>query len=184
MNGVEAGYRSIRSRYLGKADDNPEETCMKTRNVLSLLCAIFLLFAVSGCALSGSDGKGTETGNETGLEGLDQYGFTWRRTGGIAGFCDIVSISGGGKAIVQSCASDPPQTIGEVELTPAMTRQLTGWIDKFGPFNYRESDPAVADAMLVVIEFSGQGTESPTTTDYSAMQKMVQEVMRLLSESQ
>jgi hypothetical protein len=155
---------------------------MKSRLFRSIL-VLFLVPLLASCALGGGDQKGTTDGNEPGLENLSDFGFTWRRTGGIAGLCDVVTLTGDGTGIVQSCVTDPPKTIGEVTLTPAMVEQLTDWIDRFASFEYEESDPAVADMMVIFIEFSGRGSAPPAADDYAALQNFAIEVMRLVGNS-
>ena len=101
---------------------------MKTKAVAWVfLCS--LLLALAACALGADEGdKGGDLG-EGGAEATGG-GITWRREGGIAGFCDVVTISTPGPATVASCASDPPEVREEVELTAAQTSRLQALIDR------------------------------------------------------
>lgn len=152
---------------------------MKNRVVLIL---VFVLFSavVGACALGEDGAKGPQPEDENGLENSGAFGYTWRRVGGIAGFCDIVELSAEGIGIVRSCATEPPRLVGEVPLTADMTAKLTALIEEFTSFTYEESDPAVADAMTIVIEFKGRGDRRPSAADYEVMQTLAIEVMRLV----
>lgn len=153
------------------------------RSFFCWLLLVALTVTVTACISGTGEDKGVDGGNESGMEALGNYGYIWRRVGGIAGFCNVVSLAGDGTGTVQSCLTEPPQTIGEVSLTPDMTAKLTNWIDRYASFEYKESDPAVADGMTVVIEFTGRGSGSPAANDYAAMQSLALEVMRLAGDA-
>ena len=153
---------------------------MKTKPVLlSLLCA--LLLALSACALGVEEG---DKGDVLGEEGAEATGggITWRREGGIAGFCDVVTVSIPGPATVASCASDPPQVRGEVELSAEQTSRLQALIDRLDSFDRQTTDPATADAMTITVVFLGRGTAQPTADDVVAIEALANEVLQEAQE--
>lgn len=87
---------------------------------------------------------------------------TWRRTGGIAGFCDILEISLTGEARAMSCQGDVDKDLGVTRLTDEELRQVTDWAGRLSAFELVQSDPATADAMSINLTFSGNGVANPT----------------------
>jgi hypothetical protein len=134
-----------------------------------------LLLGLAACALGADEGdKGGAVG-----EGVEAAGggYTWRREGGIAGFCDVVELSADGSAVVSSCASDPPRAVDEVTLSEAQQSLVTDWVAQFAPFQHEQSDAATADAMTIAIDFTGQGEDEPAENDLAAMSALAQEVL-------
>ena len=136
---------------------------MKTKAVAWVfLCS--LLLALAACALGADEGdKGGDLG-EGGAEATGG-GITWRREGGIAGFCDVVTITLPDEATVSSCASDPPQVREELELTAEQATRLQALIDSLASFDRETSDPGTADAsgvtdlLGVVLDVSAEDAE-------------------------
>lgn len=146
--------------------------------IASLLGVVLLALALVGCAGRGNEGaKGDETGAEgTGAESLGG-GITWRREGGIAGFCDIVTLSADGSATVSTCRADPSETLAAPELTATQASLVADWVERFRSFERKQTDPASADAMTIVIVFDGEGTAEPAENDLAAMSALAQEVL-------
>ncbi|MBX2996934.1 MAG: hypothetical protein KF893_00380 [Caldilineaceae bacterium] len=88
--------------------------------------------------------------------------FAWHREGGIAGFCDDLTVYVTGIASASSCAAQQPEDLGRVRLDAEQLEQIFGWVDSLAPFEYEQTDPAVADAMTIRIVFSGAGDEEAT----------------------
>ena len=105
------------------------------------------------------------------------------REGGIAGFCDVVTASIPAPATVASCASDPPQVRGEVELSAEQTSRLQALIDRLDSFDRQTTDPATADAMTITVVFLGRGTAQPTAADVVAIEALANEVLQEAQES-
>ncbi len=99
---------------------------------------------------------------------------TWHREGGIAGFCDDLNVYLSGKAIASSCQSG--ETYPEGTLTEAELGQLYDWSARFGALAVEMKDPAVADAMTVILTFNGSGYAQPTEADKQAMSAWAQEI--------
>jgi len=153
---------------------------MKTKFVLlGVLCS--LLFALSACALGADEGGKGDVLGEEGAEATGG-GITWRREGGIAGFCDVVTVSLTGPATVASCASDPPEVLEEVELTAEQTSRLQALIDRLASFDREQSDPATADAMTITIGFVGRGEARPSDADVTAVEELAIEVLQETQE--
>ena len=69
---------------------------------------------------------------------------TWKRNGGIAGFCDSLTIYLSGEANADNCKAD----MRNGNLLPAEVTQLETWVMQFGQVNLDQSDPAnVSDRM-------------------------------------
>ncbi len=84
--------------------------------------------------------------------------FAWHREGGIAGFCDDLTVYVTGQVFASSCRDQTPETIGQRFLTAEELEQVYAWVDEYAPFELDQSDPATAaDAMSVTLIFSGAG---------------------------
>ena len=106
---------------------------------------------------------------------------TWHREGGIAGFCDDLSIDAAGMVDAASCAGDPSGTVAHGRLDDARLGQLQGWIETLRPFEVEQTDDAVADAMTIRLVFAGQGTAEPTDADRAAILEFAAEVYAAFS---
>jgi hypothetical protein len=78
----------------------------------------------------------------------------WQRAGGIAGFCDDVTVFANGTFAVKNCVKSSTQT---GQLNAAQLTQFTRLVNKVQPFENETNDPAVADAMSVKTTFKGAG---------------------------
>nr|WP_290668374.1 hypothetical protein [Ardenticatena sp.] len=79
--------------------------------------------------------------------------------GGVAGFCDDLTIRSDGTVRVESCRLDAPRTF---TLRDDQMRQLAGWIGRFATTTHEHRDPPnVADGMYVRLVFHGQGRTPP-----------------------
>jgi len=92
---------------------------------------------------------------------------TWKRSGGIAGFCDSLTIFLSGEVQATNCKNTE---IIEKRLTDLLTAEematLNEWISKYGTVEIDASDPAnVADAMSVTLQLMGTGTEQITSPE-------------------
>lgn len=96
---------------------------------------------------------------------------TWHREGGLAGFCDEVTIYHSGDVYVSSCQGDP---IGHVQLDAEQLATLYGWVDSIRSFEYEDADPAMADGMTVRLLFSGSGEQPAQGADKLLMSDLAQ----------
>lgn len=98
---------------------------------------------------------------------------TWSRNGGIAGFCDTLTVYLSGEVQGSNCkSSDTVQkSLGEL-LTPAEIATMNKWISKYGEITIDASDPkGVADAMSVKLTMYGTGTQQ--TMDQASQQLLL-----------
>jgi hypothetical protein len=90
---------------------------------------------------------------------------TWSRVGGIAGFCDNLTIYLSGEIQGSSCNTSQivEKSLSEL-LTAEQISSMDDWISKYGVVNIDASDPkGVADGMTVKLQLMGQGTEQMTS---------------------
>jgi hypothetical protein len=110
----------------------------------------------------------------TGELALGQTGagtvLTWHREGGIAGFCDDLTIHAGGEADAASCKGGATQQLGYVFLDDAQLEQLYTWVDTLQSFEITQTDDATADAMTVHVAFEGRGDVEATDADAQAIE--------------
>jgi hypothetical protein len=104
---------------------------------------------------------------------------TWQRSGGIAGFCDNMTIYLSGEVQATSCKNTDIVQKPLTELvSPAELTVLNDWISKYGTVNIDASDPAgVADRMTINLKLFGIGTQQLTSKD--AQQLLLQFVQDL-----
>jgi hypothetical protein len=86
---------------------------------------------------------------------------TWSRSGGIAGFCDSLTIYLSGEVQGSNCKKNDvvEKSISEL-LSPTEIATMNEWISKYGEVSIDASDPkGVADAMSVKLSMYGTGTQ-------------------------
>lgn len=86
---------------------------------------------------------------------------TWSRSGGIAGFCDSLTIYLSGEVQASNCKKNDvvEKSISEL-LSPAEIATMNEWISEYGEVSIDTSDPkGVADAMSVKLNMYGTGTQ-------------------------
>ena len=96
--------------------------------------------------------------------------FAWHREGGIAGFCDDVTVYVTGQVYITSCKGNQPEAIGKRRLTADELAQIYTWVDELQSFEFGQKDAAVADAMQVQLTFSGAGERVATAEEQQTMQ--------------
>jgi hypothetical protein len=101
---------------------------------------------------------------------------SWRREGGIAGFCDDLFIYESGVVTGSSCQTTPPTDLGQAQLTPAQLSQLQEWATTLQSFQMEQSDGAVADSMLVRLIFLGEGSTAATDAQQEAISQFASEL--------
>jgi hypothetical protein len=139
---------------------------MPKKMVLTLMVMVMLAGCVtSGFGLRPVGGGEPESGEGAGANG--EVAFTWRREGGIVGFCDVLTVSRAGTAEVANCMNDT--VVGDVALTDDEAAQVAALVSRLDAFEEEQRDPATADAMVVTIVFSGDGAAQPTEADIQAI---------------
>lgn len=86
---------------------------------------------------------------------------TWTREGGIAGFCDHLTVYLSGEVHKTSCKSDQ---VVEERLSGVLSEtemsMLDEWVESYRHVSIDASDPkGVSDRMVVILEFMGLGTQ-------------------------
>lgn len=140
------------------------------------LILLLLLLSLGACRLA-QGGRATPEGSDKGEELEEQVGgFVWRREGGFAGFCDVVTIEEA-VATIASCRTDPPEIRSEAPLSADQARRLAGWVAVTRSFERIESDDAVADGMTITLTFFGKGQTAPTDDLLSDIGALVNEIL-------
>jgi hypothetical protein len=93
---------------------------------------------------------------------------TWKREGGIAGFCDLMTIYLSGEGHGSSCKSG--QYV-EQRLIDVMSKEeiakLDDWVKSYGSVNIDASDPkGVSDRMIVALTFTGLGSQETVSSSF------------------
>ncbi|HEY9077570.1 MAG TPA: hypothetical protein VIO61_13640 [Anaerolineaceae bacterium] len=101
---------------------------------------------------------------------------TYKRDGGIAGFCDSIEIGVGGFAYSNTCKK--PGSLVMSRLTSVQLEQMYQWIDKFDRFEWVQKDPAVADRMTIQLFFEGRGTATATESQKKEIIAFAQNLFR------
>lgn len=89
---------------------------------------------------------------------------TWSRDGGIAGFCDRLTVFRSGEVYGNSCKSQPEGTMGALAslLSLAEMDQFQAWMNEYGTVTLDSSDPAgVSDRMTLTLNLYGSGSAKP-----------------------
>lgn len=92
------------------------------------------------------------------------FALTWSREGGIAGFCDRLTVFLSGEVYGSSCKSQPDGTMGVLANLLSITEmgQFHSWLDEYGTVALDASDPqGVADGMTLVLNLYGNGSARP-----------------------
>jgi hypothetical protein len=102
---------------------------------------------------------------------------TWKRNGGIAGFCDSLTIYLSGEANADNCKA----AVRNGNLLPAEMTQLETWVMQFGQVNLDESDPAnVSDRMTRQFSLFGDGSAQPSSADRQTLISWAQDLYQRL----
>ncbi len=103
-------------------------------------------------------------------------GFEWRREGGIAGFCDVVTVRDD-IAAVSSCRTEPAVIVSETPLTAEQSRRLSVWVGSLRAFQRVQSDGAVADGMTITLTFVGLGDAEPNADAVAGIEALANELL-------
>lgn len=109
----------------------------------------------------------------------------WKREGGIAGFCDILTVFRSGEVFASRCNSQAEGMVGSFAtlLSAQEQRQFNEWMVELGEAELDASDPAgVADRMVVTLKIIGAGDEPPTQEQQEVMLEFAQELYQKLAQ--
>ncbi len=103
---------------------------------------------------------------------------TWKREGGIAGFCDRMTVFLSGEVIGSNCRSEQTDLTTKLfadVLSATEQQEFFEWVKGLDQVRLDVSDPAgVADRMLVALEFEGIGDDQPTEAEKKALLEFAQ----------
>ena len=110
---------------------------------------------------------------------------TWKREGGIAGFCDNMTVFLSGEIFTTSCkGSDSRMGTLSALLTAEEQDQFNTWISTIGQAEVDASDPeGVSDRMVVTLSFFGNGNGKLLADDKQALLLWAQELFQKMSVS-
>jgi hypothetical protein len=108
--------------------------------------------------------------------------FAWHREGGIAGFCDDLTVYVTGQVYASSCQGNEPVNLGQTRLDAEQLAQVYEWVDRLQGFEVEQRDPAVADAMTVRLVFSGAGEQEASEAEIAAIQDFAAQLYAELSQ--
>ena len=113
------------------------------------------------------------------------FALIWKREGGIAGFCDGLTVFLSGEIYASKCKPQADGRMGTFvnDLSPEQQKQFTDWIAMFGQAKVDASDPkGVSDRMVVTLEFFGNGTKQPVRWQQQELFKFAQDLYQKLSK--
>ena len=108
---------------------------------------------------------------------------TWKREGGIAGFCDSMTIFLSGEVYGNKCRSEPDGRMDTFAnlFSTSERKQFDAWASQFGDVTLDASDPkGVSDRMEVTLALSGLGTGKPTTAQQQVLFTWAQKLFQKL----
>ena len=108
---------------------------------------------------------------------------TWTRNGGIAGFCDSLTVFLSGEVYANQCKSQPNGAMGTFAslLSADEREQFNGWMNEFGQVSVDASDPkGVSDRMSVTLAFYGNGKGKLAKADEQALLLWAQTIFQKL----
>lgn len=92
----------------------------------------------------------------------------WKQEGGIAGFCQSLTVYRSGEAYSLDCRPQLDSRMGR--LTAQERTQLYSWLDSFASSTLDASDPkGVADGMIRLLDLFGSGNQQPGSAEQAAM---------------
>ena len=109
----------------------------------------------------------------------------WKREGGIAGFCDILTVFRSGEVFTSKCNSQAEGMMGTFAtlLSAQEKRQFNEWMTEFREAELDASDPAgVADRMMVTLKIIGAGDVPPTEAEQQQLFEFAQELYQELAQ--
>jgi hypothetical protein len=100
----------------------------------------------------------------------------WHREGGIAGFCDDVTVFANGTFTVQNCKSN--SAVRNEQLNADQMTQLSAWVKTFESFTDGDdkTTPAYPDQMFLKIVFKGGGSTKASPEQITAISNFASEL--------
>ena len=108
---------------------------------------------------------------------------TWKRVGGIAGFCDHLMVFLSGEVYAYKCDAESDAKMDSFAnlLSTRELSQFNEWITEFGQVTLDVSDPkGVSDRMEVVLELYGLGSDKPDDVEQEGIIAWAQDLYQKL----
>ena len=109
----------------------------------------------------------------------------WKREGGIAGFCDTLTVFRSGEVYASQCRPQAEGKMGTFAdlLSSQEKKQFNTWISRFAEADLDASDPkGVSDRMVVTLKFFGTGSKSPTKSEQQTLFQFAQDLYQELTQ--
>jgi hypothetical protein len=106
--------------------------------------------------------------------GSDEPVLSWNMSGGIAAFCDELSVWPDGKIRRGTCKFGGRDNSGKLGREDAA--RLDGWMKKFGRITISSNDPAVNDGLSVTLKLRGSGSERPSEPEKQRILEWAQDL--------
>ena len=111
------------------------------------------------------------------------FALIWTREGGIAGFCDRLTMFLSGEIYGMNCRSQPKEMASNFAtlFSAQDQKQFNAWFLKYGEINLDVSDPeGVSDRMMNTLVFYGNGSGKANKADEQALLEWVQSLYQKL----
>lgn len=109
----------------------------------------------------------------------------WKREGGIAGFCDTLTVFRSGEVYASQCRPQAEGKMGTFAdlLSSREKKQFNTWISRFAEADLDASDPkGVSDRMVVTLKFFGTSSKSPTKSEQQTLFQFAQDLYQELTQ--
>jgi hypothetical protein len=109
---------------------------------------------------------------------------TWKREGGIAGFCDNMTVFLSGEVYVSNCKGQPDGKMKTFDslFSAQQMEEFDNWVSTFGQMSLDSSDPeGVSDRMVRTMTLYGRGESQPSEDDKAAMFRWADDLFQKLS---
>jgi hypothetical protein len=109
----------------------------------------------------------------------------WKREGGIAGFCDTMTVFRSGEVYTTQCKPQAEGRLGTFAnlLSSDQQKQFMDWMAQLGEEKLDASDPkGVADRMVVTLDLFGTGNKQITKSNQQALFEFAQNLYQKLSQ--
>jgi hypothetical protein len=145
-------------------NENLRITPAPARSVPLVLTVFLAISAVTACR-----GRGGISDLPTPTAGAPGVVLQWFRSGGVAGFCDELTVTSDGLARLGDCKNPALAEAGLRPLPAEQWAQLKSWLATVDSYNEVQSDGEAADAMTVSVVFNGDGVAAAEEPDKEAL---------------
>ncbi len=111
--------------------------------------------------------------------------FIWRRSGGLAGLCDSLTVFRSGEVYANQCKGETQLKTGSIStlLSVQEEKQFSTWMNTLEQTNLDASDAqGVSDRMTRTLTLFTEGTQTVTDADKEALFQMAQKMFTDLSK--